>query len=129
TEYRISPLVSDSLYNAIVCDFNSGGDKPHDTSIENVQYFVDKLNSLSNIKFSLPSEAQWINAVKKKAIESSGYEWLLDRKGGRSSDRTKINPVCKSQSPYHVVRQNTQEREYMWGGYYCYYYFRLVLMS
>lgn len=126
TEYRISPLVSDSLYNAIVSSIDRGGEKLHNTSIENVQYFVDKLNSLSNIKFSLPSEAQWINAVKKKAIESSGCEWLLDRRQGQqTSVSARINPVCESKSPYHIIRQNTREREYMWGGYY---YFRLVLM-
>lgn len=126
TEYHISPLVSYSLYNAIFSSIDSGGDEPHYTYIENVQYFVDKLNSLSNIRFSLPSEAQWINAVKKKAIESSGYEWLLDRRqAGHTSVRARINPVCESRSPYHVIRQNTREREYMWGGNY---YFRLVLM-
>lgn len=127
TEYFISPLVSDSLYNAIANSIDSGGDEPYYTIIDCVQRFVDRLNSLSNIKFSLPSEAQWINAVNKKAIESSKYEWLLDRQQGQqTSFRARINPVCESESPYHVIRQNTGEREYAFWGFN---YFRLVLMS
>lgn len=81
-----------------------------------IEEFVKRLNQLSSLQFNLLSEAQWLNAVKiykiKLSQECPQYEWMLDRRGRKTQIKSNINPVCITESPYSVYRQDVDKRDY-----------------
>lgn len=128
TPYYVSPLITSRLYYLIMHSSYYGTKDTEERQMYQIENFVKLINQLSSLQFSLPSEAQWLNAVKTDKIKlshlSPQYEWMRDRRG-RKQIPSKINPVCITQSCYFVVRKDIYERHYDDYSSFC---FRLVLM-
>lgn len=122
TAYYMSPLIKDSDMG-----YSSYSESLNRSNMNYIRYFIDELNRLSSLKFSLPSEAQWENAAQSGNIEFGDTEWMQDKWDPSAAMESKINPVCvKEYSSYYVVRSKVEERDCYYGGNYnC---FRLVLM-
>ncbi len=134
TGYYISPLINLNEYLFILSNerdyylLNSPDLYiPAKATIDNIEMFIRKLKSLSSLPIDLPSEAQFLNALKTKAIkplnESDGYEWMLDRRGDKAPE-TEINPVCITTTGQHVIRRDATTRTFALSVKN---YFRLVL--
>ena len=131
TPYYVSPLITSRQYYLIMHNSEGpyyGAKDTEERPMYQIEDFVKRLNQLSSLQFNLPSEAQWLNAVKidkiKLSQDSHQYEWMLDRRG-RKQIPSKINPICITQSDYFVVRKDIYERQYYNYSSFC---FRLVLM-
>lgn len=125
--YYISPLIKDGEVKSIMDSYSYNPESPNDSKMDYVNYFIEQLNRLSSLKFSLPSEAQWENAAMSGAIKIGATEWMQDKWDQSAIMESNVNPVCiKKYSSYYVLRSKVGERACGHGGeYYC---FRLVLM-
>lgn len=125
--YYISPLIKDGEVTVIMGSHTYNSNTPSRSKINYIKYFIEYLNRLSSLNFSLPSEAQWENAAMYGKIEFGEIEWMKDKWDTSATIESRVNPVCESQySSYYVVRSNTETRGSGYrSDYYC---FRLVLM-
>ena len=134
TGYYISPLINLNEYLFILSNepdqLNSPDNYiPAKATIDNIEIFIKKLKSLSSLPIDLPSEAQFLNALKKNAIipmkleVGTDYEWMLDRRGDKAPE-TEINPVCITTAGQHVIRRDATTRTFALSVKN---YFRLVL--
>lgn len=134
TGYYISPLINLNEYLFILSNerdyylLNSPDLYiPAKATIDNIEMFIKKLKSLSSLPIDLPSEAQFLNALKKNAITpmkvGTDYEWMLDRRGDKTPE-TEINPVCITTAGQHVIRRDATTRTFALSVKN---YFRLVL--
>lgn len=124
--YYISPLIKDGEVTVIMGSYTYNPNTPNKSKINYIKYFIEYLNRLSSLNFSLPSEAQWENAAMYGKIEFGETEWMKDKWDTSATIESRVNPVCESKySPYYVVRSNTETRGCGYSDYYC---FRLVLM-
>lgn len=127
TGYYISPLIKDGEVKTIMNSYSYNSEAHNHSKMDYINYFIEDLNRLSSLKFSLPTEAQWENAAQSGNIEFGDTEWMQDKWDPSAAMESKINPVCvKKYSSYYVVRSKVEERgcEHA-GNYNC---FRLVLM-
>ena len=129
TPYYVSPLITAKQYYMIMHNTEGPNYVLPQWPMCQIEEFVKRLNQLSSLQFNLPSEAQWLNAVKidkiKLSQECPQYEWMLDRRGQRTQIESNINPVCITKSPYSVYRRDIDERDFC---DYSSFGFRLVLM-
>lgn len=132
TGYYMSPLIKDGEVKTIMGSYSSYPESLNSSKMDYIGYFIDELNRLSSLKFSLPSEAQWENAAMLGNIEFGNPEWMQDKWDPSATIDTTINPVCtKKYSSHYVVRCKVKDatindRGCDHGGNYN--YFRLVLM-
>lgn len=125
--YYISPLIKDGEVKVIMGSHTYNPNTPNNSKMDYIKYFIEDLNRLSSLNFSLPSEAQWENAAMHGKIEFGETEWMKDKWDTSATIESNVNPVCESQfSSYYVVRSNTEARGC--GHRRDYYCFRLVLM-
>lgn len=125
--YYISPLIKDGEVKVIMGSHTYNPNTPNNSKMDYIKYFIEDLNRLSSLNFSLPSEAQWENAAMYGKIEFGETEWMKDKWDTSATIESNVNPVCESQySSYYVVRSNTETRGC--GHRSDYYCFRLVLM-
>ena len=125
--YYISPLIKDGEVKVIMGSHTYNPNTPNNSKMDYIKYFIEDLNRLSSLNFSLPSEAQWENAAMHGKIEFGETEWMKDKWDTSATIESNVNPVCESQfSSYYVVRSNTEARGC--GHRSDYYCFRLVLM-
>lgn len=125
--YYISPLIKDGEVKVIMGSHTYNPNTPNNSKMDYIKYFIEDLNRLSSLNFSLPSEAQWENAAQSGNIEFGGTEWMKDKWDTSATIESNVNPVCESQySSYYVVRSNVEARGC--GHRSDYYCFRLVLM-
>lgn len=128
TPYYVSKLITARQYELFMHNYEIEG-YPTTLTIFQIEEFINLINKFSSLQFNLPSEAQWINAVKKDKIKlSKNYdqpEFMLDRRG-YVPKIAEINPVCIGNSSYHVIRTHVEARSNIvpYGSF----YFRLVLM-
>lgn len=129
TPYYVSPLITVKQYYMIMHNTEGPNYVLPQWPMYQIEEFVKRLNQLSSLQFNLPSEAQWLNAVKidkiKLSQDSHQYEWMLDRRGRRTEIESNINPVCITKSPYSVYRRDVDERGFC---DYSSFGFRLVLV-
>lgn len=129
TPYYVSPLITVKQYYMIMHNSEGPNYVLPQWPMYQIEEFVKRLNQLSSLQFNLPSEAQWLNAVKidkiKLSQECPQYEWMLDRKGLRTQIESNINPVCITESPFFVYRRDVDERDFC---DYSSFGFRLVLV-
>lgn len=143
TGYYISPLLKDGEVMTIMNSYSYNSEVHNHSNMAYISYFIENLNRLSSLKFSLPTEAQWENAARSGNIEFGDYEWMQDNwdpladmwwpnSSRQTSDNmrdnmeSKINPVCVIENSSDYVIRRKVDR----GGAYegCHYSFRLVLM-
>lgn len=132
TGYYMSPLIKDGEVKTIMGLYSSYPESLNSSKMDYIGYFIDELNRLSSLKFSLPSEAQWENAAMLGNIEFGNLEWMQDKWDPSATIDTTINPVCTTKySSYYVVRCKVKDATFndrgcAYSGHYN--YFRLVLM-
>lgn len=119
TAYYISPLITNSDYCMDKDCYNPTGIR--ELPMQGIKDFVKEINSLSSLRFNLPSEAQWINAVKRNRIRDVNvwWEWMLDKsqteyRQNRIEDHlTNPNPAWTSQgTDNYVIRKSLSCRSY-----------------
>ena len=130
--YYMSPLIKDGEVKTIMGSYSSYPELLNRSKMDYIRYFIDDLNRLSSLKFSLPSEAQWENAAMLGNIEFGETEWMQDKWDPSATIDSTVNPVCtKKYSSHYVVRCKVKDvtindRGCDHGGNYnC---FRLVFM-
>lgn len=137
TAYYISPLMTNSDYHMDKDCYDPTCIR--ESNMEDIKDFVKIINSLSSLKFELPSEAQWINAVKRKRkiITCGTGEWMRDKSQSRYN-KDKIEKVLANPNPvwispgsdYYVIRESLKSRSFGYKDGYCSWHrhaFRLVL--
>lgn len=135
--YYISPLITEKEYYEIYNDreYYNDNEKISNENKYRVNEFIKIINYYSSLKFCLPSEAQWINAVKKKKITCNYDEWMLDSSQSKyRQDKierllTNPNPVWISPgTQYSITRSSLTSRSYEDNNtYYSFYTYRFVI--
>ena len=95
-----------------------------------IDRFIEELNKMSDRIFSLPSEAQWLNAAKGGHIKTSDLEWMQDRHNPYAvmvSTKDPVCVVCNSSVDNYVVSWGVNWRGSKGEDGSC--YFRLVIMA
>ena len=129
--YYISPLITNREVDIIINVSQSFAPDTYSRSTRPyIDRFIEELNKLSDRIFSLPSEAQWLNAAKGGHIKTSVEEWMQDRHNPYAvmvSTKDPVCVVCDSSVDNYVVRWGVNGRS--WREEDKYIYFRLVIMA
>lgn len=109
SSYYISDLITQSEYGVIMSS-SFPYTAPIHLDFNSINEFINKINYLTSLDFSLPSEAQWLQAVDSKKLKEGTHEWMLDCWDPKVEYKNDLNPVCISLSGNHVVRCSKKTR-------------------
>lgn len=109
SSYYISDLITQSEYGVIMSS-SFPYTSPIHLDFNSIIEFINKINYLTSLDFSLPSEAQWLQAVNSQKLKEGTHEWMLDCWDPKIEYKSALNPVCRSLSGNHVVRCSKKTR-------------------
>ena len=126
SSYYISELITQNEYG-IIMSSSFPYTAPIHLDFNSINEFINRINHLASLKFNLPSEAQWLQAVDINILKEGTHEWTLDCWDPKIEFKNNLNPVCNSLSGNHVIRCSKKTRySASRRNSYC---FRLVLQK